>query len=182
MLVSTIQWSESALIPCLLDLPPTPPSHPSRSPQRTKLSPLYYKWQLPTSYLSYTWSESESYSVVSDSLWPHGLYSPWNSAGQNIGMGSLSLLQGIFPIQGSNPGLPHGRQILYQLIYQGSPSIQKLPQEALLHYILHMVVYICQSYSPSSFHPLLPPWVHMFVLYICIFIPVLQIGSSALFF
>ena len=48
------------------------------------------------------WSESESHSVVSDSLWPHGLYSPWNSPGQNTGVGSLSLLQGIFPTQGSN--------------------------------------------------------------------------------
>ena len=44
-------------------------------------------------------------SVMSDSLWPHGLYSPWNSPGQNTGVGSLSLLQGIFPTQGSNPGL-----------------------------------------------------------------------------
>ena len=34
----------------------------------------------------------------------------------------LSLLQGIFPIQGSKPGLPHCRQILYQLSYQGSPD------------------------------------------------------------
>jgi len=33
--------------------------------------------------------------------------SPWNSPGQNTGVGSLSLLQGIFPTQGSNPGLPH---------------------------------------------------------------------------
>ena len=60
-------------------------------------------------------SESESHSVVSDSLRPHGLYSPWNSPGQNIGVGSLFLLQGIFPTQGSNPGLPHCRWILYQL-------------------------------------------------------------------
>ena len=45
--------------------------------------------------------ESESCSVVSDSLWPHGLYSPWNSPGQNTGVGSLSLLQGIFPTQGT---------------------------------------------------------------------------------
>ena len=41
-----------------------------------------------------------------------GLYSPWNSPGQNTGVGSLSLLQGIFPTQGSNPGLPHCRWIL----------------------------------------------------------------------
>ena len=103
---------------------------------------------------------SESHSVVPDSLWPHGLYSPWNSPGKNTGvdspfpspgdlpnpgieprspslqadswpaepqrkpknteMGSLSLLQGIFPTQGSNRGLLHCRQILYQLSYEGS--------------------------------------------------------------
>ena len=39
-------------------------------------------------------------SVVSDSLWPHGLYRPWNSPGQNTGVGCFSLLQGIFPTQG----------------------------------------------------------------------------------
>ena len=60
-------------------------------------------------------SESESHSVMFDSLRLHGLYSPWNSPGQNTGMGSLSRLQGIFPTQGSNPGLPHYRRILYQL-------------------------------------------------------------------
>ena len=109
-------------------------------------------------------SESESRSVLSDSLWPYGLYSPWNSLGQNTGVGSLSLLQGIFPTpwvkpkspplqtdslpakpqgkpkntgvdslsllqqifptQESNRGLLHHGQILYQLSYQGSPSIQ----------------------------------------------------------
>ena len=61
---------------------------------------------------------SESCSVVSDSLWPHGLYSPWNSPGQNTGVGSLSLFHGIFPTQGSNPGLPHCRWILYQLSHE----------------------------------------------------------------
>ena len=50
---------------------------------------------------------SESHSVMFDSLRPHGLYSSWNSPGQNTGVGSLSLLQGIFPTQGSNPGLLH---------------------------------------------------------------------------
>ena len=68
-----------------------------------------------------TESESGSRSVVSGSLQPHGLYSPWDSPGQNTGMGSLSLLQGIFPTQGSNPGLSHCRQILYQLRQKGSP-------------------------------------------------------------
>ena len=66
---------------------------------------------------------SESHSVVFDSLQPHGLYSPWNSPGQNTGVGSLSLLQGIFPTQISKPALPHCRWILNQLSHQGSPRI-----------------------------------------------------------
>ena len=44
----------------------------------------------------------------------------WNSLGQNTGVGSLSLLQRIFPTQEFNPGLLHCRQILYQMNYQGS--------------------------------------------------------------
>ena len=64
--------------------------------------------------------ESESRSVLSDSLQRHGLYSPWSSPGQNTWVGSLSLLQGIFPTQGSNPGLPYCRWILYQLSHKGS--------------------------------------------------------------
>ena len=66
--------------------------------------------------------KSESVSVMSDSLWPHGLNSPRNSPGQNTGMSSLSLLQGIFPTQGSNSGLLHCRWILYQLSHKGSPG------------------------------------------------------------
>ena len=74
-------------------------------------------------YIWYIYGESESCSGVSNSLWPHGLYSPWNSPGQNTGVTRLSLLQGIFPTHRSNPGLPHFRQILYQLSYKGSPRI-----------------------------------------------------------
>ena len=66
---------------------------------------------------------------MSDSLWPHELYSPWNSSGQNTGVGSLSLLQGNFPTQGSNPGLPHCRQILYQLSHQGSQPRQHIKKQ-----------------------------------------------------
>ena len=51
------------------------------------------------------------------------LYSPWNSPGQNTGMGSHFFLQGIFPTQGPNPGFPHCRWILYQLSHNGSRSI-----------------------------------------------------------
>ena len=43
---------------------------------------------------------SESRLVISEALQPHGLYLLWNSPGQNTGVGSLSLLQGIFPTQG----------------------------------------------------------------------------------
>ena len=68
-------------------------------------------------------SENESCSVMSDSLQLHGLYSPWNSPGQNTGVGSHSLLQGIFPTQGQNLGLLRYRRILYQLSHKGNPRI-----------------------------------------------------------
>ena len=67
-------------------------------------------------------SESESCSVLSDSLQTQGLNNPWNSPGQNARVGSCSLLQGIFLTQGLNPGLPHRSWILYQLSLQGGPS------------------------------------------------------------
>ena len=57
------------------------------------------------------------------------IYSPWNSPGQNTGVGSLSLLQGLFPTQGSNPGLLHCSQILYQLSHKGSSSFLNEPTE-----------------------------------------------------
>ena len=65
-------------------------------------------------------SGSERHSVASDSLQPHGLYSLWNSPGQNTGVGSLSLLKRTCPTQGLSPSLPHCRWILYQLSHQGS--------------------------------------------------------------
>ena len=65
---------------------------------------------------------NETHWVVFDSLHPYGLHSLWNSPDQNIGVGSLSLLQGIFPTQGLNPGLLHCRQILNQLSHKGSPK------------------------------------------------------------
>ena len=44
------------------------------------------------------------------------------NSGQNTGVGRFSFLQGIFPAQGSNPGLLHCRQILYQLSHKTSPK------------------------------------------------------------
>ena len=61
-------------------------------------------------------------SVMSNSLRPHGLNSPWNFPGQNTGIGSHSLLQRIFQTQELNLGLMHCRRILYQLSNQGSPQ------------------------------------------------------------
>ena len=55
----------------------------------------------PFLYFLFLKRKKVSYSVISDSLQHHGLYSPWNSLGQNTGVGSLSLFQGIFPTQGS---------------------------------------------------------------------------------
>ena len=78
-------------------------------------------WLMDTFKGSVNESESKSRSVVSDSLQSHGLYSPWKSPGQNPGIGSCSLLQGIFPTQRLNPGLLHCRWIFYQLSHQGNP-------------------------------------------------------------
>ena len=76
---------------------------------------------LEITFISVTICESESQSCPT--LCDPWLYSPWNSPAQNAGVGSFSLLQGIFPTQGSNPCLPQCRQILYQLRHKGSPSI-----------------------------------------------------------
>ena len=48
---------------------------------------------------------------------------PWDCLGQNTGVGSLSLLQGITPTKGLNSGLLYCRQILYQLSHKGSPIV-----------------------------------------------------------
>ena len=89
----------------------------------SKLSIQEIKIMASSHITSWQMKWSESHSVMSNSLWPHGLYSPWNPPGQNTGVGSLSLLQGITPTQGSNPVLPHCKQTLYHLSHQGTPSI-----------------------------------------------------------
>ena len=89
----------------------------STSPSPCSLSRMPF-----TYYRKWKWSPS----VVSDSQRPHGLQStrllrPWDFPGKNTGVGCHFLLQGIFPTQGWNPGLPHCRQRLYRLSQQGSP-------------------------------------------------------------
>ena len=64
-------------------------------------------WSFPLDFqYSFIVYESGSRLVVSDSLQPHGLYSSWSSPGWNTRVGSHDLLQGIYPAQGSKPGLP----------------------------------------------------------------------------
>ena len=81
---------------------------------------------------------------MSDSLRPHGPYSPRDSPGQNTGVGSRSLFQGIFPTQGSNPGLLHYRRILYLL----SHSI------ALKRYQFSSVAQLCPTLCDPMNHSL----------------------------
>ena len=80
-------------------------------------------------------TESEIHSAVSDSLGPRGLYSPWNSPGQNTGVGSLFLLQGTFPTQGWNPGLLHCRQIDF-LPAEPQGSLVSASYVIILHMLL----------------------------------------------
>ena len=87
-----------------------------RGIEQLKLFPLMViKWDMVPKVM---YRVGKSFLFLFD-LRPHGLCSPWNSPGQNTGVGSLSLLQGIFP-QESNQGLLHCRKILYQLSYEGS--------------------------------------------------------------
>ena len=70
-----------------------------------------------------------------------------NSLGQNTGVGSLSLLQGIFPTQGLNPGLPHCRQILYQLNHKGSPNKWNKPYAVFcVGFLSHMIIFFVVSF------------------------------------
>ena len=67
--------------------------------------------------VKWMWKSLSSVSLFV-TLWT----SPWNSPGQNTGVGSLSFLQGIFPTQVSNPDFPYCRRILYQLETPGKPN------------------------------------------------------------
>ena len=88
--------------------------------------------------------------VISDCLRPHGLQPtrllcPWDSPGKNTAVGYHFLLQGIFWIQELNPGLPHCRQILYQLSYQRSLCWPQIPNLSLPPHFspLVTVCYLC---------------------------------------
>ena len=78
---------------------------------------------------------------MSDSLQPHGLYGPWNSPGQNTGVG-------IFPTQGLNPGLRHCRWILYHLSHQGNPSFTLSEVKLLSHVRLFVTPWTVACQTP----------------------------------
>ena len=93
------------------------------------------------------YSSKWSYSVVSDSLWPHGLKStkllhPWSFLSKSTGMGCHFLLQGIFPTQGSNLGLLHCGQMLTIWATREALILQRLKQtrskheEGFIYYVL----------------------------------------------
>ena len=97
--------------------------------ERTRLeepsAALGRRWTLTGSPAYRTQAGGLNVKITSDSLRLHGLYVPRNSPGQNTGVGSLSLLQGMLPTQGSNPGLRHCRWILHQLSHKSNPRIQE---------------------------------------------------------
>ena len=68
---------------------------------------------------------TRSYMTLCDTMdgSPPGSSVHGESPGKNTGVGCHALFQGIFPTQGLNPGLPHGRRIIYCLSHQGNPSI-----------------------------------------------------------
>ena len=98
-----------------------------------------------------------SHSVVSNCLWPHGLYCtrllcPWNSPEENTGVGYYSLLQGMFPTQGLNLSLLLCRQILYHLSHQESPYVLLLACYLYLYKNFFLVVVIrFSAFSPNGY-------------------------------
>ena len=107
-----------------------------------------------------------------------------DSAGKNSGVGCHALLHGIFPTQGSNPGLPHSMRVLYLLSHQGSPRIlewvaypfsrvssptQELNQ-GLLHYRSYVAVLFLVFWEPPIvFSTVAIPTVYMSFPFLHIF-------------
>ena len=93
-----------------------------------------------------SWVSARPESVFVLAEMSHGLYSPRDSPGQDTGVGSLSLLQGMFPTQGANPGLPHCKRILYRLSPQGKPRISLVETNS---WVIPQIWNVC----PESYHP-----------------------------
>ena len=85
------------------------------------------------------------------------LFCPWNSPCKNIRVDCHSLLQGIFPTQGLNPCLPHGRHILYHLSHQG--GLNTYGRHHLYHSLCEQcpqkfknIQHVDSHFGCSSFH------------------------------
>ena len=81
---------------------------------------------------------------------------PWSSPGKNTGVGSHSLLQGIFLNQGMNPGLPHHRQILFRLSHQENPQFSRAFDK-------YLTVESSRSLSQTLSHPHWSSLVHSYL-------------------
>ena len=97
--------------------------------------------------------------VMYASLQPHGSSVHGDFTGTNTGLGCHALLQGIFPTQGPNPGLPHCRRFLYRPSHQGSPNIY-IVSSYLLARVTHrkgsVLVVLCNPVFPTWIISLLP--------------------------
>ena len=102
---------------------------------------------------------------------------PWNSPGQKTGVGSCSLLQGIFPAQESNLDLPHCRRILYQLSHQGNPRILEWvacssPEHIFLTQELNWGLWHCrQILYELSYQGIPSPMKFNLILLLCFLFP-----------
>ena len=103
---------------------------------------------------------------MSDSLWPHGLYRlfhPWDFPGKNTGVGCHFLLQGIFPTQGLNPGLPHSRQMLYCLSHPGSQSKEAPFSSNCLKDVLDVIFFFLIYMFENS-------WIFFFFIWLIVWV------------
>ena len=103
----------------------------------------WHFWIFPQCLIGVSFRKNDSANLS----WPQRQYSPRNSPGQNTGVGSLPLLQGIFPTQGLNPGLLHCRRILYQLSHREAIRInggtEFHTRTCLLHTHTHTNTHVC---------------------------------------
>ena len=111
------------------------PGSTARCPGRWEKGRAWVNSQMMQPRQRRKWSRS----VVSDLLWPHGLYParflcPGNSLGKNTRVGCHFILQGILPTQGLNLDLPHCGQILYHLSHKGSSQCKEGPNAIRAHW------------------------------------------------
>ena len=115
---------------------------------------LISSWRFCSHYLEkigkWKWLHRVQLFAIPRTVAPASLLCPWNSPGKNTEVGSRSLLQIIFPTQGSNLGLLHCRQILHHLSHQGSSSLKHIPK-VLLPPRLGLRIWTCEFWGNTAF-------------------------------